>query len=94
MNEFILKKQDVRVTCQFDVRGGGTGREFADNLMKPEANDWCKWYAGNCFESQSWVLIDMNQDIEVDGFGFTSANDFDDRDPQFAEIHYMQSDGS
>jgi len=31
----------------------------------------------------------MNEDIEVDGFGFTSANDFDDRDPQFAEIHYM-----
>ena len=90
MKEAILKKQDANVSCQFDVRGGGTGREYAENLILPLASDWCKWYAGGCVDGQSWTLIDMNSEIEIDGFGFTSANDCEDRDPQFAEIHYMK----
>jgi hypothetical protein len=29
----------------------------------------------------SWALIDIRKEVEIDGLGFTSANNFEGRDP-------------
>jgi hypothetical protein len=35
----------------------------------------------------------MVKEVELDGVGFTSANDDESRDPQYAEVHYMMPSG-
>jgi len=59
MVELLLTNDAVKVTCEFGLKGGGTGREYARNLINPIQNDWCKWCAVDCTDSQSWVLFNF-----------------------------------
>ena len=57
------------------MRGGGTGREYPKNLLTKtnKGEGWNKWYETS--SKKSYVKINVDDDIEVRGFGFMSAND-------------------
>jgi len=72
------------VTAQFSVNGGGTGGEFPINLLKQGKESWNKWYQTN--SNTSWVKIAIDAPINVRGFGFVSANDMPQRDPDSVKV--------
>ena len=41
---YTFEESEVAVTAEHDVMGGGTGREYACNLLNPGHSDWNKWY--------------------------------------------------
>ena len=72
----------ARVTAAGDIRGGGTGREFVENLPAPfpGRTPWCKWMHPRV--TSSWVHYDLRQPLAVRGYGLCAANDAPARDPQ------------
>lgn len=62
-----------------DVRGGGTEKEFKENLFKNGNEDWNKWY--HAFTSSSWIKFLLPKTINIIAYGIKSANDCDYRDP-------------
>lgn len=72
------------VSAQFTVNGGVTGVEQPKNLLKQGKESWNKWYTN--ISNTSWVKIAIDDPINVRGFGFVSANDVPDRDPDSVKV--------
>jgi len=80
-----LTKKDTTVAAQHDVRGGGTRKEFVENILTDGQERWNKWYENK--SKTSWVTADFNGQVrELTSFGFKSANDVAKRDPQNVKI--------
>ena len=73
------------MTAGHDVRGGGTGREFCQNLVKPGQEAWNKWYEAS--SANSWVQLQFNENLLISRIGFVSANDCPHRDPGYAKVY-------
>ena len=68
--------------------GGGTGGEFAQNLLLHGTEDWNKWFA---FSNYADVFIEYTQNIIIDGLSLRAANDCDWRDPDFITAYYFDT---
>jgi len=84
MIKFPLTKKDTKVAAEHDVRGGGTRKEFIENILTDGQERWNKWYENR--SKTSWVTADFGQVRELGAFGFKSANDVAKRDPQIVKI--------
>ena len=75
----------AEVLAQYTIpKGGDTRNEFPRNLLKNGTENWNKWCQ---FESPTaWIMIDLKSPYSFQGIGFKSANDFEKRDPNVAEI--------
>jgi hypothetical protein len=69
----------ITLSAAGDVRGGGTGREFVQNLLNDGTEGWNKWY--HCPTNSSWVMAQLCEEHELHGYGVCSANDCPHRDP-------------
>lgn len=46
------------VLCEKNMaRGGGTRREYAENLIKSGEQSWNKWCAAPCKGNTNWTII-------------------------------------
>ncbi|KAI9004471.1 hypothetical protein DFJ74DRAFT_416944 [Hyaloraphidium curvatum] len=71
----------ARITAAGDIRGGGTGREVVENLLRPESREhWSKWLHPGPAD-RSWIQYDLVAPTEVAAYGLCSANDSPGRDP-------------
>lgn len=74
----MIPKEDITMSVAGDCMGGGTGREFKENLLNDGTEDWNKWL----HESEtSWVQYDFNEGKYVAEYTLCSANDCPSRDP-------------
>jgi len=71
--------------------GGGSLKEFPENLIDPGTEPWNKWYATHT--SSSWVLLEIPHVIQIAGIGFRSANDMPHRDPDRATVEIFIDGG-
>jgi hypothetical protein len=70
-------------TCSSDCRGGGTGREFVENLSNDGHENWNKWYASSAI-NDAWVQLDFTGPFKstiVGKYRICTANDCARRDP-------------
>ena len=75
----------AKVTAQHFLKdGGGTGKEFPQNLVSGGEEPWNKWFANST--QRSWVMLEFQQAITFNGLGFKSANDCPHRDPEQATV--------
>ena len=74
-----LRAAVAKLTVAGDIRGGGTGREYAKNLLGVGTEAWNKWLHERT--NSSWVELAFNAPQRVAGYGLCSANDFPVRDP-------------
>jgi len=77
------------VTASHDVRGGGTGAEFAQNLLSTGTQAWNKWYA---LTNNAEVFITFKSNVIIDGLSYRAANDCPWRDPSLITAFYFDSD--
>ena len=48
------------VSCEKNMKkGGGTRREFAENLVKSGEEDWNKWCVAPCPGNTNWTIIEF-----------------------------------
>jgi hypothetical protein len=73
----------IRLSAAGDVRGGGTGREFLENLLHTSEEPWDKWLHAS---RASWVQADFVHTCRVQRIGLCSANDVPDRDPAVFQL--------
>jgi len=73
----------IALTAAGDIRGGGTGREFLENLLQTGTEPWNKWLHPNAMgDPVSWVQADFrDHSFRVTGYSMCSANDSPERDP-------------
>lgn len=75
-----------------DVRGGGTGIEFLDNLKNSSIDPGDKWFHPDA--TSSWVQADISAPrVRITAYGLCSANDCPDRDPSFWILRGLKEDG-
>ena len=81
MKELPLNEQNTEVQCShYFEHGGGTGKEYPDNLIKSGTECWNKWYQGD--HHKPWAMLKSKQGSwKIRGFGLKSANDCPYRDP-------------
>lgn len=75
------------VEASADVLGGGTHREFKENLLAQHFSAWNKWYAVSSFPIS--VTLDYRRcstPISVVGYLFATANDCPERDPRSWDV--------
>jgi hypothetical protein len=83
-NEFDL------VSCEKNMKkGGGTRREFAENLIKSGEESWNKWCVAPCPGNTNWTIIEFQKTIFFSDLGFKSANDEPNRDPTSVEVYIL-----
>lgn len=70
-------------------KGGGTRREFAENLIKSGDEDWNKWCAAPCKDHTNWTIIQFEKTLIISDLGFKSANDEPNRDPTSVEVYIL-----
>ena len=76
-----VPSKSIRLEAAGDIRGGGTGREFVDNLLREENAPWCKWMHPG-YAPTSWVVQWFLRDpLVIREYGVCSANDVPERDP-------------
>ncbi len=76
----VVPAARLQLTAAGDVRGGGTGREFLENLLSEGTQSWNKWL--HLYATQSWVHIRISSGpAAICGYGMCSANDCPERDP-------------
>jgi len=81
-----LTNDNTTVTAEFDVKGGGTGREFVKNILHDGEEAWNKWYQGK--SKKSWIGFYFDGAVrEIAAFAFKSANDYPSRDPEHVDIY-------
>lgn len=66
--------------------GGGSHKEFPENLLRAGTEPWNKWC--QVVSNNSRVVIEFKQQVEIIGFGFKSANDCPHRDPNSVMVSY------
>lgn len=78
-----LPPQYLQLSAAGDVCGGGTGREFLENLHGVEYREGDKWLdpIGRYGRQNSWVMATASQPFHLSGYAMCSANDVPDRDP-------------
>jgi hypothetical protein len=92
--DLLFRHPDVKgeVMAEHSVaNGGGTHREFPENLLKSGTEPWNKWC--QCDSKESWVMINLEKKIDVVGIGFKSANDCPHRDPDDIHVSYADQNG-
>lgn len=77
LTEIAPSSMSVQVSST--VYGGGTGREYPENLLEPGNHDWNKWYTGNTGEQ--WIQLTLPEPKVIKFYGLKSANDCEGRDP-------------
>jgi len=85
----IVPKNCINISAAGDVRGGGTGKEYVENLLDYEGRDnWNKWlHHGNSTLATSWVKLRFANSqgeaivYNIVAYGLVSANDCPNRDP-------------
>jgi hypothetical protein len=73
---------ELRFTASADVRGGGTGAEYVENLKNSSTEPWDKWFTGG--GRTAWVTQHINlseQQYYITKYALCSANDCANRDP-------------
>lgn len=60
--------------------GGGSGREFVENLTSTGTEPWNKWYHWTS-GSSTWVEADLDGPTQLASYSVQSANDCPHRDP-------------
>lgn len=68
------------VTVAGDVRGGGTGREHAANLLGDGSQEWNKWLHPDT-DGTSWISVELSEPAVIGAYTMQAANDCPDRDP-------------
>lgn len=81
-------RHNFEVTASHDIRGGGTGGEFAHNLLSTGTEPWNKWFAST---SHAEIYFKYQHNVVVDGLGFRAANDAQYRDPTFISAFYWDN---
>jgi hypothetical protein len=77
----LIPKEKIAIGVAGDVCGGGTGKEFKENLLKDGKESWNKWLHPGYLYS-SWILYDFGDHVfDVAAYGLCSANDCPHRDP-------------
>lgn len=85
--EVPYERLSVRVSG--DVRGGGTGREHAGNLLVEGTQSWNKWYSVN--GAPHWIEVTVSGPaIHLSRYSLRSANDCPHRDPTGWDIKGIQ----
>ncbi len=62
-----------------DCCGGGTGREFVENLLNPGEESWNKWFFH--LDARATVTLALAMPVVISDVGLKSANDCPHRDP-------------
>jgi len=78
-----IPADQLELSAAGDAGGGGTGREYVDNLWRDETEPWCKWYHPEA-RATSWVQADFPAPWPFWGLGryrLQAANDCPHRDP-------------
>jgi hypothetical protein len=77
----LIPKEKISISVARDIGGGGTGREYKDNLLKDGKESWNKWvHPGRV--AKSWILYDFGDHVfDIAAYGLCSANDCPHRDP-------------
>ena len=75
----LVPEESVRLTAAGDIRGGGAGREYLENLLKSGTEPWNKWV--HPYTQRSWVEARFTVPQRLRYIGMCSANDCPDRDP-------------
>eukprot|EP00762_Andalucia_godoyi_P003408 ANDGO_06682.mRNA.1 hypothetical protein SPRG_03327 len=77
----VIPKEHISLDAAGDIRGGGTGREFLENLLSDGQQPWNKWVHPG-YVRRSWILAKFDSPYKVAEYGLCSANDAPNRDPQ------------
>ena len=77
------------VVASHSVNGGGTGKEFPPNILKSGEEPWNKWYEST--SNTATITIKNTAGITFSGFGFKSANDVPNRDPDTVRVEVIQN---
>jgi hypothetical protein len=80
-NTIRIAPEAITLTARGDCKGGGSGREFLENLHNSSTEQWDKWYDAFTPYDGSWVLAKLKSPTPVACFGLMSANDCPHRDP-------------
>lgn len=87
-----LEELGATVKAEYSVNGGGTRREYPENLIKDGEEPWNKWYQVS--SKTSWVEINIPTEVEFGAIAFKSANDVPRRDPEIADLQiWNESEG-
>lgn len=84
-----LSECDLKVSAFRDVRGGGTGEEFVENLTKDGDRPGNKWYDGSAGET--WIQADFNTPTRIVFLQLKSANDCPERDPYHVTFYVKKN---
>ena len=88
LSRIDLKPLGAQITASHSVKnGGGTGKELPANLLNPGEEGWNKWCEIDSKTAR--VFVKLNRRLKINGFGFKSANDCPERDPQEVTITYL-----
>lgn len=90
--EDAVPAQVIRYSAFADVRGGGTGGEFVENLGNWTTEYWNKWYSG--WGDSGWIQLDINlpEGVFMTKYSLCSANDCPERDPTHWRILGLTGD--
>ena len=79
--ELPLTPSSCVLTVSGCIRGGGTRREFASNLLQQGEEPWNKWVDPMGAFRPSWIELHFFAAVTVTGYALCSANDCPARDP-------------
>jgi len=88
----VLDPSKMSVEVSYCCQGGGTGREFAKNLLIPGDAGWNKWYGAT--SGKQWIIVKIGKPKYIRCYGLKSANDCDNRDPCSWDVYGKTLDGN
>eukprot|EP00475_Leptophrys_vorax_P041764 TRINITY_DN7881_c0_g1_i1.p2 TRINITY_DN7881_c0_g1~~TRINITY_DN7881_c0_g1_i1.p2 ORF type:complete len:185 (+),score=31.69 TRINITY_DN7881_c0_g1_i1:42-557(+) len=71
----------ITLSAKGDVQGGGTGKEYLQNLLDDGDEPWNKWYDAHN-SSSSWAEFKLSRAFKIGEVWLKSANDCPERDPE------------
>lgn len=88
----MIRPERITLSAMGDVRGGGTGEEFLDNLKNSSDAPGDKWFHPDA--TSSWVQASISgPQVRISAYGLCSANDCPDRDPSFWSLRGLKENG-
>jgi len=85
-----IPSSNIVVSVAGDICGGGTGKEFKENLLNDGTEPWNKWLHYGHIGS-SFIEYTFSQNYEVSEYGLCSANDCPDRDPTAWHVEGLEA---